>query len=238
MRRCSATLVAAVAVVGLLPVSVEASSIDLLVSGRELSFAFGLVPFRVAESVASLDSAPGLVNGMQDGFMSLTSGPLLSLTVVTDPIEEITYSTYVYGPGRVSVSGVWQSDDRDVFGRFTASTDGFTLTVCEGCYVLGGGEADDLWIYLGAGHLDRRVAHMMGVSTRTVGGSFVIGPEDINEDPSTAERVGFSNTGAGNLSIETTVPEPSLAVLLLAAATAGAARQRRRRAASRAARQA
>jgi hypothetical protein len=201
----------------LLPATGSASTLAFEVTGGELSVDFGLVRFTLFEDAESLDFD---VSGVAD----LDSGPLY-LHDVDDVFGDTTYG---YGAGTLVLSLQGFDDDGNfVSGTFTAETEPFSFTVCEGCDTLfGGGTADDFEIDLGRGVLDPALAKLFGVNVKTLGGFIDFGLEDIDGDPFERFRTGYDHRGYANLEIVAQAPEPGFTWLLIAGGAGLAARRR------------
>jgi hypothetical protein len=211
------------------PTTTSANDITFVISdGGELPASFGLTAFTVSSPVESAwGDAPLYIPLVDTSFdsMNLVSGPLLGMEI--DPA--LNRTIYTYGPGTLTIDASWFAPDGTLMsGSFAAVIDGFQLFVCEGCDTLfGGSDADDLFITLGPGVFDTALAHQLGVARRTTGGEFSIGLEDIDGDPGSQERIGFSHSGNATLLIPVTIPEPTTISLFGVALTVMVVRRQR-----------
>ena len=192
------------------------------------TISFGLDPFHWSGPLGFAGLASGSGIAFDQGAISLTSGPLLSLTI--DDVSNRTI--YTYGPGSLVISASWGA----LQGTFTATTGAFSIHVCEGCDPLFGGSlADDFVVGLGQGFFDDVFALMLGVQPRTSGGFVDFGLEAITGGPSSQTRQAFDHRGSAVATVPVSVPEPSVLALSVSAMAWGiVGAYRRRRAGGRA----
>ena len=229
MRTLSASLVLVAAL--LVPHRMDASTIALTLidSGSgEVGFSFGLNRFEMSAEFPDLFFDGNLFEPFLDGTIDIVSGPLSTLQII-DP----EHSRYVYGPGTVTIAAQWTNlKGLQVNGTFVATLLDLMVDVCEGCdSVFPGASYGDVVATLADGRFDRKLAHLLRVERRGAGGAFFFGPDGIDGDPASFDRIGGSHTGEASLELfaaAAPVPEPSLLILSLSASGLALARRCRR----------
>lgn len=216
------------------PRETDASELSFLICcDGDWGFSFGLESFLADGQITALDvdGAEFPYSGFEGSF-DLVSGPLLNLTVSSDPFGG-DFSVYTYGPGIVSIDAQWDAPDGQsiLTGSFAGTLLGLTISVCEQCdTTFPGYSQGEVTADLGTGLFDPVFSHALGISGPSSGGLFSFGPDGIDGDPTSRTRTGGSHTGAADLTVSATaipVPEPSMMALAIAGVGALSARRRR-----------
>jgi hypothetical protein len=208
-----------------IPVNSSANAIDLYFATTvdDDSISFGLDPFRWNGDIG-FASANGIELWDLNASISLTSGPLRGLVI--DDSGEDPISTYSYGAGTLVIEGSRNGEPFRPF-RFTAVTNPFSFSVCEGCDSLFGGSlAENFSLFVGAGFFNRAFANYLGAERITGGGDVYFQLEAIDGTPASTKRNAYDSRGYSEATVSAGVPEPGLFLLSLAGGVAWLARRR------------
>lgn len=171
----------------------------------------------------SLVFLPGLGSGIT-GRAEFSTGPLLSLDV--DTIEN--RAQYTYASGVFTFNADWTSPlGAAMTGSFVAPLLNFAIETCEGDCFQGLATAE-FRAALGAGTFDQNLARVLGVSPTSLGGTFQGALDLIDGDTSSAQRFG-GEASPWDITINATIPEPSLTGLAAVIAASFWARRRMNR---------
>ena len=169
-----------------------------------------------------------------EGEVEFQAGPLLSLTLYSDP--DYTYSLYEYGPGTFTLTARWNDNFGSQQGSFVAPLLTLSVDLCE--QVLSLGDCGDVFdesqgsgfATFGPGLFDSNLAHALRINQEGLLSPFLFDLDGVTGDPSDNFRDSGSPSGREQLEIFVSVPEPSALslVLLSAVAVLGSRRMRRR----------
>jgi hypothetical protein len=164
-------------------------------------------------------------------FLEIQLGPFnydrlkLSLTWDVGPLQsfvpgaEPDFGTWTYGPGQLVVDGHWASHEEP--GIFVAPIVGLVIELDHfGSFGIGG----TVRANLGPGLFQDSLAHVLGVSTHTFGGTYGIDTDGAYFSHGVGYGLG-DNYGPG-LAIDAAVPEPAL-MLTMGLGLLGIAARRR-----------